>query len=122
MRVKSLIPPSIAAVVVAVAALALAQGSASTPAASTAKPGSGKISISNFMYGPAAVSVKLGTTLVVTNRDGVEHTLTSDTGGSFDSGTLVKDQVAHIKLSKIGTFAYHCSFHAFMRGVVKVVQ
>ena len=122
MRIKSLIPPSIAASVVAVAALALAQGGASTPAASTAVPGAGKISISNFMYGPAALSVKVGTTLVVTNEDGVEHTLTSDTGGAFDSGTLAKGQVAHIRLSKIGTFAYHCSFHAFMCGVVKVVQ
>ena len=92
MRVKSLVPPSIAAIVVAVAALALAQGSASTPSASTAESGSGKIAISNFMYGPAAVSVKVGTTLVVTNNDGVEHTLTSDTGGEFDSGTLVKGQ------------------------------
>ncbi len=61
-------------------------------------------------------------TVVVTNKDSSEHTATADTPGGFDSGALQPGQAAHIKLSQVGTFAYHCSFHAFMRGVIKVVR
>jgi plastocyanin len=56
------------------------------------------------------------------NEEGVEHTATSDTEGAFDTGTLHKGQAAHFKLNKVGIYPYHCSFHPFMHGTIKVVR
>ncbi len=121
MRPKSLLPPSLAAVLVAAAALLLAQGGASSMAGSPASARAGTVAIANFMYAPSTVSVKVGTSVVFANHDSSEHTATSDTAGAFESGSLQQGQSVHVKLSKVGSFAYHCAFHAFMHGVIKVV-
>lgn len=108
-------------------------GGSSTGAAGTSPPtstGTGaaplsghvKIDISNFMYSPAALKVKVGSTITITNEDDVEHTATSNTEGVFNTGTLNKGQAMSFKLNKVGTFSYHCSFHAFMHGTIEVVQ
>jgi plastocyanin len=123
MRPTSLVLPVLVAAVVAVAALLLAKGSTSA-AVGTARgvsAGSGQVVISNYSYSPASTTVKVGTTVTFTNKDSVEHTATSDTEGVFDTGTLNDGKTAHIKLMKVGTFSYHCSFHAFMHGSIKVV-
>jgi plastocyanin len=107
------------AAIVAIAAVLFAHGSshAAPPAA-----GSDSVVISNYSYAPVSATVKVGTTVKFTNDDSVEHTATSDTPGVFDTGTLNKGNVAHVKLNKVGTFSYHCSFHAFMHGAIKVVR
>ena len=125
MRLRSIILPTFVAVVVAAAALLFSHGSgSSTSAGSGSAPLSGdvKIDISNFMYSPAALKVKVGSTITVTNDDETEHTATSNTEGVFDTGTLNKGQSMSFKVNKIGSFSYHCSFHAFMHGTIEVVQ
>jgi plastocyanin len=127
MRPRSIILPALVAVVVAAAALLFSHGSgSSTPgtAGSGAAPLSGhvKIDISNFMYSPAVLKVKVGSTITVTNDDETEHTATSNSEGVFDTGTLDKGQSMSFKVNKVGTFSYHCSFHAFMHGTIEVVQ
>lgn len=122
---RSIILPALAAVIVAVAALLFSHGSGSSTSAGTgAAPLSGhvKIDISNFMYSPAVLKVKVGSTITVTNDDEAEHTATSNTEGVFDTGTLNKGQSMSFKVNKVGTFSYHCSFHAFMHGTIEVVQ
>ena len=44
------------------------------------------------------------------------HTVTADDGHSFDTGTLDEGSSEAISVSKPGTYAYHCSIHAFMHG------
>lgn len=152
MRPRSIIPPALLAVVVAAAVLlagcgggsATSTGSSTGAAGSTtsaggsstgdgaaakstgtgAAPLSGhvKIDISNFMYSPAVLKVKLGSTITITNEDDVEHTATSNTEGVFNTGTLNKGQAMSFKLNKVGIFSYHCSFHAFMHGTIEVVR
>jgi plastocyanin len=139
MRSRSIIPSALAAVVVAAAVLlagcggssatstgsspASAGGSAtSTGTKSAPLSGDVKIDISNFMYSPAVLRVKVGSTITVTNEDETEHTATSNTEGVFDTGTLEKGQSMSFKVNKVGTFSYHCSFHAFMHGTIDVVQ
>jgi plastocyanin len=122
---RSLILPTIVAAVVAAAALLFSHGSSSsTSAGASTAPLSGhvKVDISNFMYSPAVLTVKVGSTITVTNDDDAEHTATSNTEGVFDTGTLNKGQSMSFKVNKVGTFSYHCSFHAFMHGTIKVVQ
>ncbi len=143
-RPRSLIDPVLAAVVVAAAVLlagcgsgsatstvssatngggsATSTGATSAPATSAPRSGHVKIDISNFMYSPAVLKVKVGSTITITNEDEVEHTATSNTEGAFDTGTLKKGQSTSFKVNKVGSFSYHCSFHAFMHGTIDVVQ
>jgi plastocyanin len=75
-----------------------------------------------WTYAPAQVSVKVGTTVVWTNTGAVAHTVTADDGTSFDSGSI--DPKASFTLSPpaVGMFAYHCTFHLWMKGELTVTQ
>lgn len=122
MRVKSLVLPGLAAVVVAVVALSLAQPAvrASGRGASvklSAK--SGRVTIKNYGFAPASLSVKAGTRITWTNHDATAHTATADQG-SLDTGTINPGQSKTIDFNKPGTYPYHCAFHAFMTGTIKV--
>ena len=103
---------------------ATSTGGSATSTGATSAPLSGdvKIDISNFMYSPAVLKVKVGSTITITNEDETEHTATSNTEGVFDTGTLKKGQSMSFKVNKVGAFSYHCSFHAFMHGTIDVVQ
>jgi plastocyanin len=101
---------------------ATSTGATSVPATSAPLSGDVKIDISNFMYSPAVLKVKVGSTITITNEDETEHTATSNTEGVFDTGTLKKGQSMSFKVNKVGAFSYHCSFHAFMHGTIDVVQ
>src|ERR1700722_8641251 len=101
---------------------ATSTGAASAPATSAPRSGHVKIDISNFMYSPAVLKVKVGSTITITNEDETEHTATSNTEGVFDTGTLEKGQSMSFKVKKSGSFSYHCSFPAFMHGTIDVVQ
>jgi plastocyanin len=103
---------------------ATSAGGSTTSAGAKSAPLSGnvKIDISNFMYSPTVLRVKVGSTITVTNEDETEHTATSNTEGAFDTGTLEKGQSMSFKVNKVGAFSYHCSFHAFMHGTIDVVQ
>lgn len=125
MSPKSIVFPGIAAAVVAAIALILAGPSATalTGHRSSTVP-SGKdvvVIIRNYAYTPDTVTVKAGTTITVTNRDMTQHTLTAN-NGAFDTGTIQPGQTKRIMVSKAGTYPYHCAFHAFMTGTIKVVS
>lgn len=128
MNVKrtSLILPALVAVLVAVAALALrnqpASSSRATSSSGKTRSGSVKIVIENFAYHPASVTVTAGTKITFTDEDDVEHTATSNAEGVFETGTLEQGKSASFTLSKPGTYAYHCAFHAFMHGTITVVK
>ncbi|HEY3865611.1 MAG TPA: cupredoxin domain-containing protein [Solirubrobacteraceae bacterium] len=109
----------VAAVVAAALALSHGGGRSATGAAPVA--GDETIDISNFAYSPASVRVEVGTTITFKNEESVEHTATSNANGLFDTGTLEKGQSVRLKMNKVGTFSFHCSFHAFMHGTIKVV-
>jgi len=124
MRIRSLIVPAGAAVVVAVVALAIihsrggSAGGSSRPVVSAGAP---HLRIVNYAFVPKTLTVKAGTTITITNADSTAHTATADSG-AFDSGTLKPGKSAHFTLRKAGTYAYICQFHAFMTGAIKVVR
>ena len=126
MLIKSSILPALVAIVVGLAALALGSSRTGTNAAtaSTSKvvaSGSVRLKIANYNFAPAALTVKVGTRVTVSNSDSTAHTATADSG-AFDSGTLKQGQSAHFTLRKAGTYTYICQFHAFMHGTIKVVR
>lgn len=111
-------------IVVAAAALLLAGcGGTSKGTSSSAAPApatsAGAIKIVSFKYMPATITVNAGTKIAVANRDTAEHTVTAD-DNSFDAGTINPGENKTLTVTKPGTFAYHCAFHAFMHGAIIV--
>ncbi len=105
------VAPSVAASVAA---------SSTAPSASVAPAATGNaVTIANFAFGPAALTVAVGTTVTWTNSDTAGHTVTAD-DGSFKSGTLGTGATFTQTFAKAGTFAYHCSIHKSMTGTITV--
>lgn len=77
------------------------------------------VTIQNFSFVPASVTVPAGATITWTNQDAAPHTATS-VDNSFDTGTLKQGQSATLTFSKPGTFNYICSIHPFMKGTITV--
>lgn len=95
---------------------------ASTGAASTVASSSGaaSITIHNFMFAPATLTVKPGATVKVTNTDQVTHTLTATKGG-FDTGNISAGQSKTFTAPKTpGRYTYICSIHQYMTGTIVV--
>jgi plastocyanin len=78
------------------------------------------VTIDNFAFQPAEVTVPVGSTLTWTNRQSAPHTTTSDTG-VWDSGVLSNGGTFQLTLDQAGDFPYHCDVHPDMLGVVHVV-
>jgi plastocyanin len=73
-----------------------------------------------WTYSPDQVSVKMGTRVVWTNSGAVAHTVTADDGTSFDSGSIDPKTSFALTATAAGTFAYHCTFHPWMKGTLVV--
>ncbi len=65
------------------------------------------ISINNGKFRPKNISVKVGSTLTWTNNDTAPQSVTSDTPGVFDSGTLQPGAKWQYTFNTAGTFPYH---------------
>jgi plastocyanin len=81
--------------------------------------GSADVKIDNFSFGPAAITVAVGTTVTWTNRDDIPHTVVSD-DKVFKSKVLDTDEKFSYTFSKPGTYPYFCSVHPKMTGKVIV--
>jgi plastocyanin len=83
------------------------------------------VAIRTFAYAPATLQVEAGTTVVWTNGDDIEHTVTSGTpdrpDGAFQSPLAAKGATASVRFDTAGTWSYFCQRHSFMRGEVRVV-
>jgi plastocyanin len=118
----SLTPVHIAAAPALVPRRALARASAqgdTEPVADVHAAGSQGVTIKDFKYAPASISVSVGDSITWTNQDIAPHTATAS-DGSFDTGSLSKGKSGTVTLSKAGTFAYICSIHPSMKGTVTV--
>jgi plastocyanin len=127
-RTYAALVPTLAAVVVIVVALLVKTGTPAPArpltAAGVAPVASGHttVIISNYAYSPDHLTVKVGTRVTWTNRDSTAHTVTANNNTSFNTGTINPRQSRTVVFGKVGTFPYHCLFHAFMNGTVTVVS
>lgn len=96
------------------------QAQTSSPTGSTqATTGKNAVTIQNFAFSPATLTVKVGDKVTWTNQDSAGHSATAD-DGSFDTGVLPEGQSGSITFSKAGTYTYHCSVHPMMKGTIIV--
>lgn len=82
-------------------------------------PGLNEVWIQDMTFSPASLTVNAGTTVKWTNKDPMAHTVTSDTG-LFDSGGLATDATFSYTFATAGTYAYHCTYHTYMKASVTV--
>lgn len=102
----------------------------STPTATATQASSAQMvmittdSSGSFAFSPANLTIKAGTTVTWKNATTVGHTVTSDDGKSFDSGTsnpiAAQGGTFSFTFSKAGTFPYHCEIHPFMKATIIV--
>jgi len=113
--------PRFVACIVAVLALAavLSACGSSDKSDASAAPANAEITIRNFMFEPATLTVKAGTTVTVKNADDTAHTITAD-DKSFDTGSIAGGESATFTVSKAGAAKYHCNIHNYMTGTIQV--
>ena len=83
------------------------------------------LSIVNYGFSPSSLTVKSGTTVVWTNMDRVDHTVTfGEHGAGMGSGmdsTTMRHMASHsYTFMEAGTYEYHCDPHSYMTGTVVV--
>ncbi len=77
--------------------------------------------IQNLSFEPATVEVFTGSTVVWTNEDDVEHTVTS-TEPLFDSDVIPPGGEFSYTFDEEGSYDYICTIHPEMRGQVAVIE
>lgn len=75
------------------------------------------VDIRDFAYNPASLTVAAGSTVTWTNSDSAPHTAT---GVAFDTGTLSRGQTGSATFADAGEFAYSCTIHPSIQGVITV--
>jgi plastocyanin len=83
------------------------------------QPTNAEVKVDNFSFGPATLTVAVGTTVTWTNRDDIPHTVVS-TDKVFKSKVLDTDEKFSFTFDKAGTYPYFCSIHPKMTGSVVV--
>ena len=79
------------------------------------------ISINNFAFVPATLTVPPGATVTWTNQDQEPHTVVAN-DGSFHSPGLGTGATYSYTFPTVGSFDYICSIHPFMHGTVVVTK
>lgn len=76
------------------------------------------VNIQGFAFSPSSLNVKVGDTVIWTNKDSAPHTVTSDSGSELASSSLSNRQTYSHTFNTAGTYNYHCNFHTSMKGQV----
>ena len=93
-----------------------------TPQATATPAGeAGAVTIENFAFAPADLTVAAGTTVVWTNNDSAAHRVVATTAGGFNAGTVKQGETVSATFDTPGVFPYICEFHpAQMIGAITV--
>ena len=96
----------------------------STTTVAPVPTGGTTVSIKDFAFAPASLTVKVGDTVTWTNEDDSTHTASSDDSVTpkFDSGDIDAGKTGTVTFDKAGTYAYHCDFHGNMHGTIVVTE
>ena len=83
------------------------------------KPKTHTVVIEGTTFAPASLTVASGDSVVWLNKDPFPHTATSKAGG-FDSQVIAAGESWKYVARKKGDFAYLCTLHTTMKGVLRV--
>ncbi|HEX6287907.1 MAG TPA: plastocyanin/azurin family copper-binding protein [Herpetosiphonaceae bacterium] len=97
---------------------------AAQPGATAAAQAETAATIKLFMFKPAVLDVRTGTTVIWTNEDAIEHSITAgmpgQPGDAFDSGFFEQGGTFAFTFTEPGEYAYFCKRHESMLGKVNV--
>ncbi len=77
------------------------------------------VTIRDFAFKPATLTIPVGTTVQWKNEDSASHTATSLTG-VWDTGNLDQGQSGSFTFTKAGSYDYLCNYHPSMRATIVV--
>jgi plastocyanin len=84
------------------------------------------VEVHTFQFNRSSIEVPVGTEVVWSNRDAVEHTVTSGAPDSADGGfagdLADSGAVFRHRFDRPGSYRYFCQRHPFMRGEIRVVS
>jgi plastocyanin len=86
---------------------------------STSTPPANEVWMQNTAFNPTSITVTVNTTVKWTNKDGMTHTVTSDSS-LFDSGNIGSGNTYTHQFTAAGTYPYRCTLHSGMTGKVIV--
>jgi plastocyanin len=78
------------------------------------------VSIDNFTFTPASLTVKAGTTVTWTNRDDIPHGIAASNNEFKKSKALDTDDNFSFTFTTPGTYKYFCYIHPHMVGTIVV--
>lgn len=96
--------------------------SESTDKADTQPVATNTVTIENFAYGPAVITVKKGTKVTWTNNDSVQHNVIGDDLKELNGPLLKKGESYSYTFNEVGEFGYYCGPHPYMKGTVIVTE
>jgi plastocyanin len=77
------------------------------------------ITIASMGYGDP-ITVSPGAQIALTNKDSVEHSVTSDTEGKFSVDVEGSEAGTLTAPTEPGEYAFHCKYHPSMHGTLTV--
>ncbi|MFZ1151362.1 MAG: cupredoxin family copper-binding protein [Xanthobacteraceae bacterium] len=80
------------------------------------------VTIDNFSFTPATVTVKAGTTVTWTNKDDIPHGVGATNNAFKKSPALDTDDSYTFTFTTPGTYQYFCYLHPKMVGTIVVEQ
>ena len=79
------------------------------------------VTIQSMQFNPSTITVVPGSEVTWINMDTTAHTVVSDNGTSFNSGSISPKGTYVYVANQNGSITYHCSIHPQMKGTVQVV-
>ena len=105
-----------------------ASGTAAATASPTATAGktsgsaaaaAATITIASMSFGDP-ITVSPGAQIAITNKDSVEHSVTSDADGKFSVDVEANQEGKLTAPTEPGEYAFHCKYHPSMHGTLTV--
>ena len=93
--------------------------------ATIATPQPVQVEIKGFLFKPSSREVPVGTTVIWTNADDINHSVTQGTPptpapSGFDSDFFVLNETYSFTFDAPGDYMYFCKRHNHMTGVIQV--